>query len=245
MTRREMILGAGALVGSQAVGRPVRSILGKVGAEYGEASEPFVNPYVTDGLVAMWDGKWNVGLGRYNPQAKIWKDLVGSKDLTVTSAGTFIDGYLSCSGTKYAAYSTGGMTGIVSVECGFRFFSGSIIAQIQNNGTYRGLYNGIRAGRLAIGGIGMRVLSIVHNQFATYSYVFSPFLARCNGYEADTSTHDYTQFGFTDCMSIGGRQNNATGGAKVDVLFMRLYNRALTVNEIAYNYSIDKERFGL
>lgn len=34
------------------------------------------NPYVTDGLVAMWDGEWNAGGGVHDHQAEEWIDLV-------------------------------------------------------------------------------------------------------------------------------------------------------------------------
>ena len=41
------------------------------------------NPYITDGLVAMWDGIWNAGPGVHDPNATTWKDLVGDIDLSV------------------------------------------------------------------------------------------------------------------------------------------------------------------
>ena len=40
--------------------------------------------YVTDGLVARWDGIDNAGTGTHNPSATVWKDLAGSLDLTLT-----------------------------------------------------------------------------------------------------------------------------------------------------------------
>ena len=43
------------------------------------------NPYVTDGLVAMWDGEWNAGGGVHDAAATKWKDLVGTNDLTMDS----------------------------------------------------------------------------------------------------------------------------------------------------------------
>lgn len=36
----------------------------------------WTNPYVTDGLVAMWDGEWNAGGGVHDASATTWKDLV-------------------------------------------------------------------------------------------------------------------------------------------------------------------------
>ena len=38
----------------------------------------WVNPYVPDGLVAMWDGEWNAGGGVHDPNATVWKDLSGN-----------------------------------------------------------------------------------------------------------------------------------------------------------------------
>ena len=38
----------------------------------------WVNPYVTDGLVAMWDGEWNAGDGIRNVFLPVIKDITGS-----------------------------------------------------------------------------------------------------------------------------------------------------------------------
>ena len=35
----------------------------------------FVNPYVTHGLIAFWDGIWNVGYGKHDTTAAAWHDL--------------------------------------------------------------------------------------------------------------------------------------------------------------------------
>lgn len=47
------------------------------------------NDYVKTGLVHMWDGIENVGYGSQNLSATVWKDLVGSTDLTLTDNGYF------------------------------------------------------------------------------------------------------------------------------------------------------------
>ena len=39
---------------------------------------PTVKDYVQDGLVAMWDGIENAGLGVHDPNATTWKDLSGN-----------------------------------------------------------------------------------------------------------------------------------------------------------------------
>lgn len=37
-------------------------------------------PYVTDGLVSMWDGIWNAGVGIHDDNTLVWTDLVGGHD---------------------------------------------------------------------------------------------------------------------------------------------------------------------
>lgn len=54
---------------------PVRSNLGGDGSEL--SSEEQENPYVTEGLIAHWDGIWNTGIGLHDPDATVWKDLAG------------------------------------------------------------------------------------------------------------------------------------------------------------------------
>ena len=48
--------------------------------------------YVTDGLVARWDGIDNAGTGAHNPNATVWKDLAGNLDLTLTGASGWAGG---------------------------------------------------------------------------------------------------------------------------------------------------------
>ncbi len=47
------------------------------------------NPYVTKGLVAMWDGEWNAGLGKHDAKASKWKDVVGKSDCDPVGAPKF------------------------------------------------------------------------------------------------------------------------------------------------------------
>lgn len=54
---------------------PVRSNIGDVNAEFAEGG--LENPYITDGLIAHWDGIWNAGIGLHDSNAAVWKDLAG------------------------------------------------------------------------------------------------------------------------------------------------------------------------
>lgn len=44
----------------------------------------WANPYVTDGLVAMWDGEWNAGGGVHEDAPTEIADIVGNSPLTIS-----------------------------------------------------------------------------------------------------------------------------------------------------------------
>ena len=47
--------------------------------------KPTARDYVQDGLIAMWDGIENAGWGVHDPNATVWKDLVGDCDCAVVN----------------------------------------------------------------------------------------------------------------------------------------------------------------
>lgn len=57
-------------------------------------SKELVLPYVTDGLVAMWDGIWNAGLGIHTQSDLEFKDLVSGNSVPVGWYGSWGSGNL-------------------------------------------------------------------------------------------------------------------------------------------------------
>lgn len=47
------------------------------------------NPYITDGLIAMWDGIWNAGLGKHTQSDAGFKDLVSGNTIPVGVYGSW------------------------------------------------------------------------------------------------------------------------------------------------------------
>lgn len=56
-------------------GSIVNSILGAKNNSFADIGSDQQNPYITKGLVAMWDGEWNAGWGLHDDNAAVWKDL--------------------------------------------------------------------------------------------------------------------------------------------------------------------------
>ena len=62
-----------------------RRMMASIGAK------TWVNPYITDGLIAMWAGEWNVGGGMHDANATVWTDLIGGNNAVIQGAITFGD----------------------------------------------------------------------------------------------------------------------------------------------------------
>lgn len=220
------------------------------------------NPYVTDGLVAMWDGEWNAGRGRHDPNATTWKDLVGSADMTMNTS-TF-------TGWEW----TGNAVSIDESEIGYQ-------VAVTNNAALMGLLNNASAFTLEMfavkDGTGTayadryvrtdgntilvmsyrtnRVIGFYSNGNQNYVLasninILSPFLASC----VQTPTSKQLYFNGV----LAAEELSAFGdvawrnfwlasqaGAPRRIFCVRLYNRALSAAEVAANYAADQARFNL
>lgn len=68
--------------------QPIKSIIAAERIKVIEKEELDPNQYVTDGLVAWYDGEWNVGIGEHDSSATVWKDLSeNSNDLQIPRLG--------------------------------------------------------------------------------------------------------------------------------------------------------------
>jgi len=201
-------------------------------------------PYVTSGLIAMWDGEWNAGIGQHDSDAIIWKDLVGDFDLVIY--GSVFHNFIRNSNTS-AAEATGTIEGIGTIEVCYRY-SGS------KNSSYGLLfYSGpINATRLG--------LVLYLDGFQTFSNVYWKYsdvrshslmtisatkeLCYVDGTPLDPISRATDQWNNYGHVGIGGRAWQNTWQTYGDWHCIRIYNRTLSEEEIAFNSSIDKERFG-
>lgn len=68
---------------------PTSSNVGSKNTSFIQQEEAIPNPYITSGLVAMWDGEWNAAVGVHDPNATIWKDLSGNRNHFYLVAGNY------------------------------------------------------------------------------------------------------------------------------------------------------------
>lgn len=207
---------------------------------------PTARDYIQDGLVAMWDGIENAGWGVHNPNATVWKDLVGDNDITIVG-GAFGNDALICNGTQYGGHNDN-VVNAVQIElvantkqqkrrCWIASTGQSLSSKYSgfvgwyDRGLCFGLYDTARS--LTLG--------------TAISYSFAVNSNRTFENNALVATEsgksDLTpQAARGICVVVGGQKNNPL---VCDIHCFRIYSRALTNEEIRHNYEIDKERFNL
>ena len=259
-TRRDVIKAGAGLAAILASGKApagiVKSMLGARGALLA-AQKGWTNPYVTDGLVAQWDGEWNAGGGVHDPNAMVWKNLVnGGLDLLVGSYGNWSDNSLVCLGGRIPAYADefGALLPYNTTK------TVTIVAKTDSNGIIytegSGNYNGsvlvtksgdyLTLTRVASASAGLS--NRVHNTVQLFSLTFivsnsNVVYAAVNG---DSKLLSYSFSGkYSNRVTIGDRYNDTSNPFTGEVFAISEYSRALTAEEIAANYAVDKARFGL
>lgn len=218
------------------------------------------NPYITDGLVAMWDGEWNVGGGIHDPNATEWIDIVDGHVLNVTS-GHFGDKSLIAanSTTLHVAESVEPvqwLSNAVNQGGGFTFeicanqmslaqsFANFNIVISNTQGQYIiVLPSGYGYPQYNWGYKGYGILTGFYvgcgvAEGITASFTLGPDQRNNyrNGVISNSVSASVGTYNFTNTMIARGSG---------DTFCIRFYNRALTPEEISANYAVDKARFNL
>jgi hypothetical protein len=211
---------------------------------------PTARDYVSDGLVAMWDGIENAGFGNHDPNAIVWKDLIGGiGDISVSNSNYNGTGYswnTEKSNTK-GSLTASTIDNIIAMEIVAMCpnyssnKTGVSFVMLRNTSSYRKLAAYVR-GRSQFEVKGYKVgfsFAPTPNTKYSYSIVFDePFLS-VNGI-TQTKTSKNAVWGKDSSNDV------VFGGYASSTLFsVRFYSRKLSSLEISKNYAIDKIRFGL
>ncbi len=231
------------------------------------------NPYVTNGLLAMWDGEWNAGGGVHDPNATTWRNLAGDSRLNLDITGMvvgddYVDTNTLTSKTQYI---------LPQIDFTIEIVGTSIKKVNWTQIEYWLTYESEGSMPLGFGPSGS------WNNMLFYRYGTTEGKNDCSSYD---SGGDFTvlngwsgssqangsrpiffkngvQFPFNSWIPRQGNfstsQHNALGiGVKMwsdgsiihntnrmKLHEVRFYSRALTAAEIAANYAVDKIRFNL
>lgn len=223
--------------------------------------------YVQDGLVAMWDGIENIGVGRHSDNASEWIDLTGNgRDMQLINDAYFNANSIVAEGHPVAEYTnTIPLEQHITQEIVFKVDSDirdntssrTVIALFWSTITYFGVHycmTGFAYNRNNISKSGWMAKS---DAIVQANSLYIPKTAIC-------STIIYSEKNNLGAkpkrIIINGTTlvNNATDGwgntnkrnlfgstFSGNIYAVRIYNRALTEDEISKNFELDKERFGL
>jgi len=207
-------------------------------------------PYVTDGLVAMWDGEWNAGPGAHDANATSIVDLSGNEH-ALNLSGTFnigsnyiyVDGASGAYGYindfRFGSPTTQEMCiEVQSAGAWHRFIGENRGLCCTSDGSIGYLYGfGYDA---SFTGVTQPGKNVKFTQSLTVANARAIFY--CNGVISPYANASNTQYSGTTYVFNNANRNKGITGRLYN---LRFYSRALTADEIAANYAIDKARFGL
>ena len=266
-TRREIVKAGVGLAAIIAAGKApasvVKSMIGMRNSMIAGGGG-WQNPYVTDGLVAMWDGEWNAGPGVHDANAIVWKDLTGSGwDFPATNM---------MFGANYATISANVTTDKSSSDLwnwNNASFDGVWERSVPPAGydTNDGFFSLGRCGHSNVGNTNGNAFvwytgAASSNWRAMYLSGNSNKYSLCyraGVFDLNSSSKDNQKVYVNGNIVTTSNENWTTtiGHAAQSMTLqvgnygqpkyysLRLYNRALTAAEIAANYAVDKARFNL
>jgi hypothetical protein len=225
---------------------------------FGGSAKRWENPYITDGLVAMWDGEWNAGWGVHDANATVWKDLVGGNESSnITSLwGNDHLKLMRVNGEKCSLTLPQTSDARVIEMCAQllegtsntgRYYSTDDNFRVEvdtNNMTQARasytLQSGSLANRWFAGNVDcskiITTTFTISDQESSF-YINGSLVRKVNNYPPATALLDSVT------LILGEYRN--TSRSNMNIFCVRVMNRLITAEEIANNYEIDKARFGL
>jgi len=250
-----------------ALAKPQRGINAADGTEFTEEVESTAILYIQDGLIAHWDGLENIGYGYHDSSATIWKNLVGTGDIDIyTQNAEWHSDSLYGKPREWVSPSHNLALGTATSIPDFAYTVEVVLRTADNikqvlyqkgvweSTTKQHVYfssNGsIQFARATSGpttGIAVSALPYAYHAARTCGQDNSTVSVYLNGAVYTSPVYRGTSFGGTvqrfGC-GIGNREDLAFPFVG-EICAMRFYNRVLSDEEIAYNFGLDAERFGL
>ena len=230
--------------------------------------KPTAKSYVQDGLISMWDGLENAGWGGHDASATTWQDLSGhGHDVPVNNSvfawtQNSIKSLYTSSFRPLLSPSGVYSTGRGTIEAVFRISSVSgSFGRVWSNNVSNSIYRLALLVSKSTPSVAIQCGSINGSKFSeTGIAAVDVGSIVCTSFYRDSTSNmgitvngaNYVLSGFSSvfneqsglCMfgdSVSVKGNNIFG----DIYSVRSYSRALTADEIAANYAIDKARFNL
>lgn len=213
-----------------------------------EGEEPEI-PYVTDGLVAMYDGIWNNGIMRHSDNIKRWKNLVGDTDgvlngmfITDSSVRSTYSGYVqipnvdSMTGNEFTYEIAVRMHGYESLD--HRIFWGDGTSRPYINLSGGGIFQAMTRG-------GSDAVKNYTGDARFYPHAFSFAIGNGASLYADGVHVRTVSYSSDKARSISMPRYGDASSLDIEIWCIRIYDKILSQEEVEFNHVIDLERFGL
>jgi len=245
----------------------VKSVNGAVHSRFSSVAEESVSAkdYVQDGLIGQWDGIENAGYGKHDYESNEWVDLIGGNNFINLEYGKWSDNCWVNSGdvANMRSFAPKDFITIEIVICQSPTYNRGAVRKVVTVSPYGGTRS------IFINPQGDRVL--VHNnsnlpcayfengvegKIITASFVYSSKEASAQISKAYNNGARSCEVGYTtwnsniyfskgggNILILGDDTNYGSGDSMC--FSIRLYDRELSDEEVAYNHTIDKARFNV
>ena len=224
-----------------------------VGWAFTASADIPASAYVQTGLVAHWDGIDNVGTGKHDSEAMVWKDLAGKRDLAVRSGyGNFTGNALKCLYKGYAAGPAEACTDYKTLEIvldryatgdktrSLPFWSGSSTRYFYFE-PWSSINNAFNAGKSAP--YNTRFVSPNETATCVVTYPDEGGVAAYTQAEPMSTSGTGSRCGSGDKLTLGGAYAYNESFYNGCIYAVRLYDRVLSAAEMATNSALDHVRF--
>ena len=212
--------------------------------------------YVQSGLIAQWDGIDNAGTGTHDPNATVWKDLVGSLDMTLTTKGRWnilgnalhVSGMGAQGASAAPAYKTIEIVFKMTRDGGRLMFASGLQSRIVGvdpaSGSPKTIYFN---GKGSSGGNDKCFKWSLDTEAlctATATYTGDNVAdVYCDGAVRNDGNNANNWKVVDAKVAVGGRTSDESYPWFGEIYAIRLYDTVLTAEEIAANAAIDRARF--
>ena len=214
------------------------------------------NPYVTDGLVAMWDGEWNAGGGDHDANGGLVEILSGTETFCRRGAYSIGNNSIICNAV---VISSPFITSLNSLN------NGCLTIEVCGNATSRACNMGGNrpfVGNMIWSNDGYYMVHSSCTDSALQSSWATGLVQTYRSQRALTISNDTVTWWVNGTFNssaqktkqievvgnefpIWGNDYSFTFTESGEFCALRIYSRALTAAEIAANYAVDKQRFNL
>lgn len=218
---------------------------------FGKSAKKWENPYITNRIVAMWDGEWNAGGGKHDEQAIQWVDIIGGignasiarnfvvfeqRFVSISNKGRLVTPEYNIRRNEltfeFVARRTGGNEW---GEIGALFENPWFGINLRSSNNVRFTCNGDYD--FTVDTTTFSTYTLVRKLDGGYFYVNGDLV----GVSGAISSQSTTNLAFGCWQS----QVNDDMDAKGELCAIRMYNYAFSDSEVKRNCEIDQARFGI